>query len=106
MSNKFEALARTGYAARGVVYILLGSLAPTSAFVGGEAMDSSSAMSSLLQLPFGRILLALIAAGLGGHILWRLAQGFLDADNVGTDAKAIVRRLGSLVSGAANLFLP
>ncbi|RYG58008.1 MAG: DUF1206 domain-containing protein [Alphaproteobacteria bacterium] len=105
MSNKFQALARTGYAARGVVYILLGSLALTSAFVGGEATDSSSAMSSLLQLPFGRILLALIAAGLGGHILWRLAQGFLDADNVGTDAKAIVRRLGSLVSGAANLFL-
>lgn len=103
MSNKFEALARTGYAARGVVYILLGSLALTSAFVGGEATDSSTAMSSLLQLPFGRILLALIAAG--GHILWRLAQGFLDADNVGTDAKAVVRRFGSLVSGAANLFL-
>lgn len=105
MSKKFEALARTGYAARVAVYILLGSLAVTSAFVGGEAKDSSRALSSLVQLPFGRILLALIAAGLGGHILWRLAQGFLDADNVGTDAKAVVRRSGSLVSGAANLFL-
>lgn len=105
MSNKFETLARAGYAARGVVYILLGGLALTSAFTGGSAADSSGAMSSLLQLPFGRILLALIAIGLVGHILWRLAQGWLDADNVGSDAKAVVGRIGSLVSAGANLFL-
>jgi len=105
MSNKFEALARAGYAARGVVYILLGGLALTSAFRGGEAEDSSGAMSSVLGLPFGRILLALIAFGLLGHILWRLAQGLLDADDVGSDTKAVVGRLGSLVSAATNLFL-
>ena len=105
MSNKFETLARAGYAARGVVYVLLGGLALTSAFVGGETEDSSSAMSSLLQLPFGRILLGAIAVGLAGHILWRLAQGLLDADNVGTDAKAVAGRLGSLVSAGANIFL-
>lgn len=106
MSNKFETLARAGYGARGVVYVLLGALAVTSAFRGGgEPQDSSEAMSSLLGLPFGRILLALIAVGLLGHILWRLAQGFLDADDVGSDAKGLVSRTGSLISAGANIFL-
>jgi len=59
----------------------------------------------LIQLPFGRVLLGLVAIGLFGHILWRLAQGLLDADGVGTDAKGLVGRLGSLVSAGANLFL-
>lgn len=105
MSNKFETLARAGYAARGVVYVLLGGLALTSAFAGGQTDDSSDAMSTLLQLPFGRILLGAIAIGLAGHIFWRLAQGLLDADNVGTDAKGMVGRVGSLVSAGANIFL-
>lgn len=106
MANKFETLARAGYAARGVVYLLLGGLAVTSAVVGGTGADGSSdALSSLLQLPFGRVLLGAIAVGLFGHILWRLAQGLLDADNVGTDAKGFVGRVGSLISAGANVFL-
>lgn len=106
MHNKFETLARAGYAARGLVYILLGGLALTSAlWGGGDAEGSSDALSSLLQLPFGRIVLGGVAIGLFGHILWRLAQGLLDADNVGNDAKGVVGRVGSLISAGANLFL-
>lgn len=104
--NKFETLARSGYAARGMVYVLLGGLALTTAvWGGGEAGDSSDALSSLLGLPFGRVLLGLVAIGLFGHILWRLAQGLLDADNVGSDAKGFVGRVGSLVSAGTNVFL-
>lgn len=106
MSNKFETLARLGYGARGVVYILLGGLALTSAFWGGErAEGSSDALSSLLELPFGRILLGLVAVGLVGHILWRLAQGLLNADHVDDDFKGFVGRVGSLISGGVNVFL-
>ena len=106
MTDKFETLARAGYAARGTVYILLGGLALGSAIAGGQGADGSSdALSSLLQLPFGRILLGIIAVGLLGHILWRLAQGLLDADNVGSDAKGFVGRVGSLISAGANVFL-
>lgn len=106
MSNHFETLARLGYGARGVVYLLLGGLALASAIWGGsDAEGSSDALSSLLGLPFGRILLGLVAIGLVGHILWRLAQGLLNADNVDDDAKGYVTRIGSLVSGAANVFL-
>ena len=106
MSNKFETLARLGYGARGVVYILLGGLALTSALWGGQqAEGSSDALSSLLGLPFGRILLALVAVGLLGHILWRMAQGLFNADHVDDDAKGLATRIGSLISGGANVFL-
>ena len=42
MSNHFETLARLGYAARGVVYLLLGGLALASALWGGAAAEGSS----------------------------------------------------------------
>lgn len=75
MHNKFETLARAGYAARGLVYILLGGLALTSALWGGsDAEGSSDALSSLLQLPFGRIVLGGVAVGLFGHILWQIGR--------------------------------
>lgn len=106
MKNSFEGLARLGYAARGVVYLLLGGLTLTSAILGtGETADSSGALSSLTRLTFGRVIVALIAFGLLGHILWRLAQGFLDADGVGSGIKGMVGRIGSIVSAGANIFL-
>ena len=106
MDNHFETLARGGYVARGVVYILLGGLAVTSAVYGGSDADGSSdALSSLLGLPFGRVLLGLVAIGLFGHILWRLAQGLLNADDVKDDAAGFIGRVGSLVSAGANVFL-
>jgi len=104
--NKFEALARAGYGARGAVYFLLGALALTSAFWGGGGSeDTSSALSSLLGLPFGRIVLALIAVGLLGYVLWKLAQGLLNADHVEDNPKGLLTRSGNLISAGANIFL-
>lgn len=106
MSNHFETLARLGYAARGVVYLLLGGLALASAIWGGADADGSSdALSSLLGLPFGRILLGLVAIGLLGYVLWKMAQGLLNADNRDDDLGGFVTRAGQLISGGTNLFL-
>ena len=106
MDNKFETLARWGYMARGVVYVLLGGLAVTSAFYGGSsAQGSSDALSTILEWPFGRILLGLVAIGLFGYVLWRMAQGFLNADGVKDDWKGFAGRIGSLISAGANVFL-
>jgi hypothetical protein len=106
MHNKFETLARWGYMARGIVYLLLGGLALTSAFYGGSGAEGSSdALSTVLEWPFGRILLGLVAIGLFGYVLWRMAQGFLNADGVDDDWKGFAGRIGSLISAGANVFL-
>ena len=90
MQDRFETLARGGYLARGVVYLLLGGLAVSSALYGGSDADGSSdALSSLLGLPFGRVLLGLVAIGLFGYVLWKLAQGLLNADHHDDDAKGL-----------------
>jgi hypothetical protein len=103
--NRFEVLARAGYGARGFVYLLLGAVAITSALWSGDAEGTSGALSGLLGVPFGRILIGLVAVGLLGYVLWKLAQGLLDADHVGDDAKGFFTRAGHLVSAGANVFL-
>lgn len=102
----FEALPRIGYAARGVVYILLGGLALTSALWGGGGGEGSSeALSSLLGLPLGRIALGLVSLGLLAYVLWKFAQGLLNADNREKDLQGFAIRGGNLISGGANLVL-
>lgn len=106
MSQHFETLARLGYGARGIVYLVLGGLATASAIWGGsEQQGTSEALEQMLTLPFGRILLAAVALGLFGHILWRLAQGLLNAEDLDDDAKGFATRIGYLASAGGNLFL-
>jgi hypothetical protein len=71
----FEGLARVGYAARGVIYALIGVLAIRLAEgVGGPRPNQQGAMAQIAHQPFGHALLLLTAIGLGGYALWRLAQ--------------------------------
>jgi hypothetical protein len=71
----FAALARAGYAARGVIYALIGLLAFRIAEgVGGARPNQQGAMNKIAHEPFGHALLLLVAIGLGGYAVWRLAQ--------------------------------
>ena len=102
--NNFEGLARFGYAARGVVYLLLAGLALFSGAWGG-AENSQGALSTLLVQPFGRILLGAMAVGLVGFSAWRMAQGALNADHREHTVKNTLTRIGKVVSGVAYLSL-
>jgi hypothetical protein len=90
-----ERLARFGFAAKGFVYAVVGLLAVQTAIgVGGRTTDSEGALSTIAQQPFGQVLLALVAIGLVGYVLWRLVEALLDPEHKGHDAKGIVQRLG------------
>jgi hypothetical protein len=93
-------VARTGYVAKGVVYVTIGVLAMQEALgVGGEAAGPGGAMHSIESQPFGRIMLALLAFGLVGYALWKLIQGIMDPDDKGSDTHGILRRIGYVGSG-------
>jgi ferric-dicitrate binding protein FerR (iron transport regulator) len=71
-----ERLARAGYVAYGVVYVLVGVLAVQAAFVGGgKAASQEGELRQVLLAPPGRVLLGLVAIGLLAYSAWRLFQG-------------------------------
>jgi hypothetical protein len=93
-------LARFGFAAQGVVYIIIGSLAALAAFHrGGRTTGSHGALVEILSQPYGQIMLGVIAAGLIGYTLWRLTQAIEDTEHKGSDAKGILARLGYALIG-------
>lgn len=103
--SAIRVVARTGYAARGVVYLIVGSFAVLAAVGGGRTTDAKGALRELLEQPFGQVLLGLVAAGLVAHAIWRLLQGLLDADDHGRGAKALAVRGSLLVSGVVHASL-
>ncbi|NJN56429.1 MAG: DUF1206 domain-containing protein [Leptolyngbyaceae cyanobacterium SL_5_9] len=99
-SDWIERFARFGFASKGFVYATIGILAAQAAFTaGGETTDPQGALQSIVAQPFGQVLLALIAIGLAGYVLWRLLQAILDPEGIGSDAKGIAQRLGYATSG-------
>ena len=96
-------LIRLGYAAKGFVYCVVGVLAFQAAFGagGGEATGSRGAMDAILEQPFGRILLGVVAAGLAGYALWQFFRTAFDPEHDSNDfgPKALGRRAMYLLSG-------
>jgi Domain of Unknown Function (DUF1206) len=88
-----ERLARLGFAAKGVVYALVGLLAAQAAFgSGGKKTDTQGALQTIVNQPFGQFLLSLVAIGLFGYALWRIVEAIADPDHKGNDLKGILQR--------------
>lgn len=101
-----ERFARFGYAAKGCVYVIVGVLAAMAAAgAGGRTTGTHGAMHEILQQPFGRVLLAIIAAGLSGFGVWQIIRSVEDADNAGSDFKGIAKRIGWFFSGLGYFLL-
>ncbi|MES2523847.1 MAG: DUF1206 domain-containing protein [Gemmatimonadota bacterium] len=84
---------RAGYAAKGIVYIVIGVLAARAAFGrGGQATDTKGALGVIGDGPFGTVALALIAAGLLGYMAWRLVAAITDAEGEGNKPTKLVVR--------------
>jgi Domain of Unknown Function (DUF1206) len=77
-SDGFEWLARAGFVARGVIYGIIGILAIKVAVgAGGTTTNQQGALETIARQPFGKVLLILVAIGLGGYALWRLIHALL-----------------------------
>ena len=93
-------LARFGFAAQGIVYILIGSLAALAALHrGGKTTGFRGALVEILSQPYGRIMLGVIAVGFMGYTLWRLMQAIADTEHQGSDGKGLITRFGYAMSG-------
>ena len=104
--KNFKTLARMGYGARGVVYLMIGGLALLTAFgEGGKTTDSKGAITEIMQQPFGYVLLTVLIIGLFGYVVWRFTQAVKDTDGHGNDPKGLAVRSGLFISAISHLFL-
>lgn len=108
-SAAVRTIARLGFAAKGLLAIMIGALALRLALGnGGRITGPKGALQVFLHEPFGRGMLAIIALGLWAHALWKGLQAILDPEDKGTGFAAVMERtsygltaLGYIVLGMA-----
>ncbi|TSB47950.1 DUF1206 domain-containing protein [Alkalicoccobacillus porphyridii] len=92
---------RFGYMSQGFVYILIGILSFMAAIgVGGDTEDTTGALQSLAGIPFGEVVLWLVAVGLLGYVVWMLIRALMDTGHFGRGIKGIFIRCGFIGSAA------
>jgi Domain of Unknown Function (DUF1206) len=97
-SKAFEVLSRAGFVARGLIYAIIGILALKLAVgQGGKLTNQQGALHTVSNQPFGKLLLTLVAIGLGGYSLWRLVRAAIGHGPEGTDSA--FDRIAALASG-------
>ncbi|MEO7072218.1 MAG: DUF1206 domain-containing protein [Rhodanobacter sp.] len=100
--------ARCGFVAEGLVYVLIGGLALLVAFEPGQRpQGSKGALVQLGDAPLGRMMLAVLAAGLAAFVLWQCAQALFDPEHRHErwSPHRVVARLGCLLNAALHAVL-
>jgi hypothetical protein len=102
----FRWAARAGYAANGVVHILIGVLAVVVAFGGDGDTDQSGALMAIAAAPLGFVVLWALAVTLCALGLWHALEGILvrkHTDDAPGGAKKWGARIGEW--GQAVIFI-
>lgn len=107
LDHPLKRWAQMGYSARGVIYLVIGSLALLTAFGerGGQTTNSKGAILKILEQPFGNVLIFLLIIGLLGYSIWRLIQCFKDPDGHGSSGKGLAVRFGLFISAVTHVLL-
>ena len=101
-----EPLARAGYSAKALLYATIGFLAARVGLgIGGATTDTRGAMTAVLNAPYGRILLTLVAIGLMGYGFWRVVEAITDPDHRGRGLKAVLLRASFAIRGIVHAAL-
>ena len=99
--RRLDTWARLGYAARGVVYMLLGWIALST----GRGLTTGETVEAVDRFPGGTPLLVLLALGLFGYGAFKIYASVLDLYHKGSDAKGRAERGAFVAAGLAYLAL-
>jgi hypothetical protein len=92
-------LARVGFVAKGIVYIVIGFIAAGVALrMTRHFADAEGALRILVGGPFGRVLLVAVGAGLLGFAAWQAVAAALDVERRGARLQGLAARVGFAVS--------
>ncbi|WP_422748348.1 DUF1206 domain-containing protein [Mycobacterium sp. WMMD1722] len=104
-SDAFQNVARVGYAASGVLHLLLAYIVLRLALGGGGNADQSGALATLGAQTGGKIVLWIAAIGLFALALWHLAEavvGSKPGERSGDDDSPAWKRAKSVGLAIAN----
>jgi len=99
-AKAIELASRLGYAARGLVYLGLGTVVLLAALdLTPRAKGVKGMLRAWADWPLGWALIGAIGVGLAGFAAWRVLQAVFDADRHGRTLKAWAVRAGQAFSG-------
>lgn len=100
VTRVLEGASRLGYAARGLVYLGLGTIVLLAATdVTPRAKGAKAMLAAWAAWPLGMALVGAVAVGLLGFAVWRGLQAVFDADRHGGSPKGVAVRIGQAISG-------
>lgn len=95
-----EVLARWGFVANAVVYLIVGTLALKWGLgAGGRLTDPDGAFRALEREPFGKPLLITLIPGFFSYALWRFLAAVYDGDRDGSSAGGVLSRAFGVLKG-------
>jgi hypothetical protein len=99
-------VGQLGYAARGILYAILGLLAIAVPLgLRNRTPGREGAFRILEDQPYGEFLLGLLAFGLAGYAVWRFSQGLFGRRQEGGGKPGIALRVGYVALGAFYAFI-